>query len=196
MAAPKKTGAGAPKFTLNASLLLTESEGKSLLKRRDQKTDAREITVQPAANAGLWAVGDYTQQNGFDVTLSSGFTSREEALNAAQAWLLTGKESTPKSEPAPIWLDPEGNWQLLSGTGLWPLAPNHTLLELRWVGDGPAPDGCGLLLRLNELDLPLARKVKRTYESGLQPRVSIVERRVMGSAMFFKVKSSALTAQL
>ena len=196
MAAPKKSGAGAPKFTLDASLLLTESEGKSLIKRRDQKSDAREITVQPAANAGLWAVGDYTQQNGFDVTLSSGFTSREEALNAAQAWLLKGKESTPKSEPAPIWLDPEGNWQLLGGIGLWPLAPNHTLLELRWVGDGPAPDGCGLLLRLNELDLPLARKVKRTYESGLQPRVSIVERRVMGSAMFFKVKSSALTAQL
>ena len=195
MAAPKKSGARAPKFTLDASLLLTESDGKSLLKRRDQKTDTREITVQPAPNAGLWTVGDYTQQNGFDVTLSSGFMSREEALNAAQAWLLTGKESTPKNEPAPIWLDPEGNWQLLSGTGLWPLAPNHTLLELRWVGDGPAPDGCGLLLRLNELELPLARKVKRTYESGLQPRVSIVERRVMGSAMFFKVKSSALTAQ-
>ena len=106
------------------------------------------------------------------------------------------------------WVENGGEWlrfseadqarmrQLLGGIGLWPLAPNHTLLELRWVGDGPAPDGCGLLLRLNELDLPLARKVKRTYESGLQPRVSIVERRVMGSAMFFKVKSSALTAQL
>ena len=195
MAAPKKTGAGAPKFTLNASLLLTESEGKSLLKRRDQKTDAREITVQPAANAGLWAVGDYTQQNAFDVTLSSGFTSREEALKAAQAWLLTGKESTPKGEPSPIWLDESGNWKLVDGAGLWPLAPNHTLLTIRWVGEGPAPDGYGLLLRLNELDLPLARKVKRTYESGLQPRVSIVERRVMGSVMFFKVKSSALTAQ-
>ena len=195
MAAPKR-GAGAPKFALDPSVTLTESEGKSLLKRRDQKTDAREITVQPAANPGLWAVGDYTQQNAFDVTLSSGYTSREEALNAAQAWLLTGKESTPTSEPAPIWLDPEGNWQLLDGIGLWPLAPNHTLLSLGWVGDGPAPDGRGLLLRLNELDLPLARKVKRTYESGLQPRVSIVERRVMGSAMFFKVMSSALTAQL
>jgi hypothetical protein len=195
MAAPK-SGAGAPKFALDPSVTLTESDGKSLIKRRDQQSDAREITVQPAANAGLWAVGDYTQQNGFDVTLSSGFTSREEALNAAQAWLLKGKESTPKSEPAPIWLDDSGNWQLLSGTGLWPLAPNHTLLELRWVGDGPAPDGCGLLLRLNELDLPLARKVKRAYEAGAQPRVSIVERRVMGSAMFFQVKSSALTAQL
>jgi hypothetical protein len=194
MAAPKK-GAGAPKFVLDPSVTLTESDGKSLLKRRDQQSDAREITVQPAANAGLWAVGDYTQQNGFDVTLSSGFTSREEALNAAQAWLLKGKESTPKSEPAPIWLDDSGNWQLLSGTGLWPLAPNHTLLELRWVGGGSAPDGCGLLLRVNELDLPLSRKVKRAYEGGLQPRVSIVERRVMGSAMFFKVKASALTAQ-
>jgi hypothetical protein len=52
------------------------------------------------------------------------------------------------------------------------------------------------LLRVNELDLPLSRKVKRAYEGGLQPRVSIVERRVMGSAMFFKVKASALTAQL
>lgn len=98
MAAPKKTGAGAPKFALDPSVTLTESEGKSLLKRRDQKTDAREITVQPAANAGLWAVGDYTQQNGFDVTLSSGFTSREEALNAAQAWLLKGKERMPGRE--------------------------------------------------------------------------------------------------
>jgi hypothetical protein len=195
MAAPKK-GVGAPKFTLDPSVTLTESDGKSLLRRRDQTTDAREITVQPATVAGLWAVGDYTQENGFDVTLSAGFTSREEALNAAQAWLLTGKESTPKSEPSPIWLDESGNWQLLRGTGLWPLAPNHTLLEIRWVGDDPAPDGCGLLLRLNELDLPLARKVKRAYEGGAQPRVSIVERRVVSSAMFFKIKSSALVAQV
>jgi len=195
MAAPKK-GAGAPKFTLDPSVTLTESDAKSLLARRDQTTDAREITVQPATNAGLWAVGDYTQENGFDVTLSAGFTSREEALNAAQAWLLTGKESTPKSEPSPIWLDESGNWQLLRGTGLWPLAPNHTLLEIRWVGDGPAPDGCGLLLRLNELDLPLARKVKRAYEGGAQPRVSIVERRVVSSAMFFTIKSSALVEQV
>ena len=67
MAAPKK-GAGAPKFALDPSVTLTESEGKSLLKRRDQKTDAREITVQPAANAGLWAVGDYTQQNKLSVS--------------------------------------------------------------------------------------------------------------------------------
>ena len=195
METPKR-GARAPKFVLNPSVTLTESDAGSILKRRDASNDAREMTVAPATVPSYWAVSDYTQGNGFDVTLSAGFTSREEALKAAQAWLLTGKESTPKGEPAPIWLDPEGNWQLLGGTGLWPLAPNHTLLEIRWVGEGPAPDGCGLLLRVNELDLPLARKVKRTYESGLQPRVSIVERRVMGSAMFFKVKSSALTAQL
>ena len=44
MAAPKR-GARAPKFVLNPSVTLIESDAGSILKKRDVSNDAREMTV-------------------------------------------------------------------------------------------------------------------------------------------------------
>ena len=161
--------------------------------RKVDEPDSGGITIKPAKTPGLWVVSDFTQPNGFDVTLSSGYTSIEEALNAAQDWILLGKETTPSGEPTPVWLDDAGRWRALRFISLWPIGPRHGMLELEFLGEGtPANDGCALLLRQNEMELPGADAVLEALHNGIQPHVSIVERRLMARSLFyeFRVKAS------
>ena len=182
----------APAFTLDPRLTRTDSGDETIVRKVDEP-DSGGITIKPAKTPGLWVVSDFTQPNGFDVTLSSGYTSIEEALNAAQDWILLGKETTPSGEPTPVWLDDAGRWRALRFISLWPIGPRHGMLELEFLGEGtPANDGCALLLRQNEMELPGADAVLEALHNGIQPHVSIVERRLMARSLFyeFRVKAS------
>ncbi|MEI7605677.1 MAG: hypothetical protein WCJ78_05835 [Chloroflexota bacterium] len=181
----------APVFTLDARLTRTDSGDETILRKVDAP-DSGGITIKPAKNPGLWLVSDYTQPNGFDVTLSAGYTSIEEALNAAQDWILTGAEAAPAGEPTPAWIDEAGRWRALRFISLWPIGPRHGMLELEFLGEGtPANDGCALLLRQNEMELPGADAVLEALHNGIQPRVSIVERRLMPRSLFFEFRVKA-----
>lgn len=182
----------APAFTLDPRLMRTDSGDETIVRKVDEP-DSGGITIKPAKTPGRWVVSDFTQPNGFDVTLSSGYTSIEEALNAAQDWILLGKETTPSGEPTPVWLDDAGRWRALRFISLWPIGPRHGMLELEFLGEGtPANDGCALLLRQNEMELPGADAVLEALHNGIQPHVSIVERRLMARSLFyeFRVKAS------
>ena len=93
--------------------------------------------------------------------------------------MRTSDFTAPKGEPHPISLDPNGAWQLIKVTQLWPLVPSGLLLDFA--------GGRAMLVRTWELKTK-AKAVLKTYERGAQPRVSVVERRVMPEAIAFKFR--------
>jgi hypothetical protein len=76
-------------------------------------------------------------------------------------------------------LDTDGAWELIKVTQLWPLVPSGLLLDFA--------GGRAMLVRNWELKAK-AKAVLKTYERGAQPRVSVVERRVMPEAIAFKFR--------
>jgi hypothetical protein len=64
-------------------------------------------------------------------------------------------------------------------TQLWPLVPSGLLLDFA--------GGRAMLVRTWELKTKV-KAVLKTYERGAQPRVSVVERRVMPEAIAFKFR--------
>ena len=139
----------------------------------------RRASVTEAETPGCWIAWLPDQENPFESPISSGYTSREEALRAAERYVRTSDFTAPKSEPHPISLDPNGAWQLIKVTQLWPLVPSGLLLDFA--------GGRAMLVRTWELKAK-AKAVLKTYERGAQPRVSAVERRVMPEAIAFKFR--------
>jgi hypothetical protein len=139
----------------------------------------RRASVTEAETPGCWIAWLPDQENPFESPISSGYTSREEALRAAERYVRTSDFTAPKSEPHPISLDPNGAWQLIKVTQLWPLVPSGLLLDFA--------GGRAMLVRTWELKAK-AKAVLKTYERGAQPRVSVVERRVMPEAIAFKFR--------
>ena len=156
---------------------------------------AQRALVEPAARPGLWAVKQPDEENPYEVAISSGYTSEREAIKVAEKLLRTGKPTAPKSEPHPIWLDENGPWQLIHGTSLWPVIPTGLLLELSWRGEGPNPGGAGVMIRTWELR-GKTKAVRTAYEDGQQPRVSIVERRLIPATIFMQLKAQVSLALL
>ena len=70
----------------------------------------RRAAVQPAATAGLWTVRLPEHENPYEATISSGYASQAEAQKAGEKFVLTGRFTAPKGEPAPVWLDDNGPW--------------------------------------------------------------------------------------
>jgi hypothetical protein len=139
----------------------------------------RRASVTEAETPGCWIAWLPDQENPFESPISSGYTSREEALRAAERYVRTSDFTAPKSEPHPISLDPNGAWQLMKVTQLWPLVPSGLLLDFA--------GGRAMLVRTWELKAK-AKAVLKAYERGAQPRVSVVERRVMPEAIAFKFR--------
>ena len=139
----------------------------------------RRASITEAETPGCWIAWLPDQENPFESPISSGYTSREEALRAAERYVRTSDFTAPKSEPHPISLDPNGAWQLIKVTQLWPLVPSGLLLDFA--------GGRAMLVRTWELKAK-AKAVLKTYERGAQPRVSVVERRVMSEAIAFKFR--------
>ena len=139
----------------------------------------RRASITEAETSGCWIAWLPDQENPFESPISSGYTSREEALRAAERYVRTSDFTAPKSEPHPISLDPNGAWQLIKVTQLWPLVPSGLLLDFA--------GGRAMLVRTWELKAK-AKAVLKTYERGAQPRVSVVERRVMPEAIAFKFR--------
>jgi hypothetical protein len=139
----------------------------------------RRASVTEAETPGCWIAWLPDQENPFESPISSGYTSREEALRAAERYVRTSDFTAPKSEPHPILLDPNGAWQLIKVTQLWPLVPSGLLLDFA--------GGRAMLVRTWELKTKV-KAVLKTYERGAQPRVSVVERRVMPEAIAFKFR--------
>jgi hypothetical protein len=139
----------------------------------------RRASVTEAETPGCWIAWLPDQENPFESPISSGYTSREEALRAAERYVRTSDFTAPKSEPHPIWLDTDGAWELIKATQLWPLVPSGLLLDFA--------GGRAMLVRNWELKAK-AKVVLKTYERGAQPRVSVVERRVMPEAIAFKFR--------
>jgi len=127
--------------------IITEVVGEATTLSLEIDGTTKRALVEPAARPGLWAVKQPDEENPYEVAISSGYESEREALKVAEKLLRTGKPTAPKSEPFPIWLDDNGPWRLLNGTGLWPVIPTGLLLELSWVGEGPNPGGVGILIR-------------------------------------------------
>jgi len=139
----------------------------------------RRASITEAEMPGCWIAWLPDQENPFESPISSGYTSREEALRAAERYVRTSDFTAPKSEPHPISLDANGAWQLIKVTQLWPLVPSGLLLDFA--------GGRAMLVRTWELKAK-AKAVLKTYERGAQPRVSVVERRVMPEAIAFKFR--------
>jgi|GEM_PF-3239745 len=139
----------------------------------------RRASVTEAETPGYWITWLPEQENPYESTISGGYTSRDEALRAAERYVRTSDFTAPKSEPHPISLDPNGAWQLIKVTQLWPLVPSGLLLDFA--------GGRAMLVRTWELKAK-AKAVLKTYERGAQPRVSVVERRVMPEAIAFKFR--------
>jgi hypothetical protein len=139
----------------------------------------RRASITEAETPGCWIAWLPDEENPFESPISSGYTSREEALRAAERYVRTSDFTAPKSEPHPISLDPNGAWQLIKVTQLWPLVPSGLLLDFA--------GGRAMLVRTWELKAK-AKAVLKTYERGAQPRVSVVERRVMPEAIAFKFR--------
>jgi hypothetical protein len=139
----------------------------------------RRASVTEAETPGNWITWLPDQENPFESPISSGYTSREEALRAAEKFVRTSDFTAPKSEPHPISLDPNGAWQLIKVTQLWPLVPSGLLLDFA--------GGRAMLVRTWELKAK-AKAVLKIYERGAQPRVSVAERRVMSEAIAFKFR--------
>jgi hypothetical protein len=147
----------------------------------------RRASVTEAETPGNWITWLPDQENPFESPISSGYTSREEALRAAERYVRTSDFTAPKSEPHPIWLDTDGAWQLIKVTQLWPLVPSGLMLDFA--------GGRAMLVRTWELKSK-AKAVLKTYEKGAQPRVSVVERRVMPEALAFKFRLQINLASL
>jgi hypothetical protein len=139
----------------------------------------RRASVTEAETPGYWITWLPDQENPYESTISGGYTSRDEALRAAETFVRTGDFTAPKGEPYPIWLDTDGAWQLIKVTQLWPLVPSGLLLDFA--------GGRAMLVRTWELKAK-SKSVLKTYERGAQPRVSVVERRVMPEALAFKFR--------
>jgi hypothetical protein len=147
----------------------------------------RRASVTEAETPGYWITWLPDQENPYESTISGGYTSRDEALRAAERFVRTSDFTAPKSEPHPISLDPNGAWQLIKVTQLWPLVPSGLLLDFA--------GGRAMLVRTWELKAK-AKAVLKTYERGAQPRVSVVERRVMPEAIAFKFRLQVNVALL
>jgi hypothetical protein len=175
--------------------ITTEVVGEATTLSLEIDGTTKRALVEPAARPGLWAVKQPDEENPYEVAISSGYASEREALKVAEKLLRTGKPAAPKSEPFPIWLDDNGPWRLLNGTGLWPVIPTGLLLELSWVGEGPNPGGVGILIRTWEIT-GKTKAVRKAYEDGAQPRVSIVERRLIPATVFMQLKAQVSMALL
>jgi hypothetical protein len=175
--------------------ITTEVVGEATTLSLEVDGITKRALVEPTARPGLWVVKQPDEENPYEVAISSGYASEPEALKVAEKLLRTGKPTAPKSEPFPIWLDDNGPWQLLNGTGLWPVIPSGLLLELSWVGEGPNPGGVGILIRTWEMT-GKTKAVRKAYEDGAQPRVSIVERRLIPATVFMQLKAQVSMALL
>jgi hypothetical protein len=147
----------------------------------------RRVAVQPAATAGLWTVRLPDHENPYEATVSSGYTSQAEAQKAGEKFVLTGRFTAPKGEPTPVWLDDNGPWQLLKVDTLWPVVPTGLLLDFK--------GGRVMVVRTWEIT-PKTKAVLKAYENGAQPRVSVVERRVMLEAIAFQLRVQSNLAKL
>ncbi len=147
----------------------------------------RRASVTEAETPGNWITWLPDQVNPYEATISGGYTSRDEALRAAERFVRTSDFTAPNSEPHPIWLDTDGAWQLIKVTQLWPLVPSGLLLDFA--------GGRAMLVRTWELKSK-AKAVLKAYERGAQPRVSVVERRVMPEAIAFKFRLQVNVALL
>jgi hypothetical protein len=147
----------------------------------------RRVAVQPSATAGLWTVRMPDHENPYEATISSGYTSQAEAQKAGEKFVLTGRFTAPKGEPAPVWLDDNGTWQLLKVDTLWPVVPTGLLLDFA--------GGRAMVVRTWEIT-PKTKAVLKAYESGAQPRVSVVERRVMPETIAFQLRVQSNLAKL
>jgi hypothetical protein len=136
----------------------------------------RRASVAEAETPGNWITWLPDQKNPYEATISGGYTSRDEALRAAERYVCTSDFTAPKSEPHPIWLDADGAWRLIKVTPLWPLIPSALMLDFA--------GGRAMLVRTWELKSK-AKAVLKSYEKGAQPRVSVVERRVMSEDLAF-----------
>ena len=139
----------------------------------------RRASVTEAETPGNWIAWQPDHENQLEATISGGYTSRDEALRAAERFVRTSDFTAPKCEPHPIWLDTDGAWQLMKVTPLWPLVPSGLMLDFA--------GGRAMLVRTWELKTK-AKAVLKSYEKGGQPRVSVVERRVMPEALAFKFR--------
>ena len=147
----------------------------------------RRVAVQPSATAGLWTVRMPDHENPYEATISSGYTSRAEAQKAGEKFVRTGDFTAPKGEPVPVWLDDNGPWQLLKVESLWPVVPSGLLLDFK--------GGRAMVVREWEIKAK-AKAVLKAYENGAQPRVSVVERRVMTETIAFQLRVQSNLAKL
>lgn len=147
----------------------------------------RRASVTEAETPGNWITWLPDHENPYESTISGGYTSRDEALRAAERFVRTSEFTAPKCEPHPIWLDADGAWQLMKITPLWPLVPSGLMLDFA--------GGRAMLVRTWELKTK-AKAVLKAYEKGAQPRVSVVERRVMPEALAFKFRLQVNLASL
>ena len=157
--------------------------------------ETRRAQVRPAARLGLWAVELPDEPNPYERALSSGYGSQDEAARAAQHYLLTGRPKAPKGEPRPLWLDPDGAWEVAGCSHLWPMVPSALLVELRRRGADGEPRSGGVMIRDWELKGGV-RAILDRYEAGEAQRVSIVERRLMPPAMVMQLKAQVSLAML
>jgi len=139
----------------------------------------RRASVTEAETPGNWITWLPDQVNPYEATISGGYTSRDEALRAAERFVRTSDFTAPNSEPHPIWLDADGAWQLMKVTPLWPLIPSALMLDFA--------GGRAMLVRTWELKSK-AKAVLKAYEKGAQPRVSVIDRRVMSADLAFEFR--------
>jgi hypothetical protein len=186
MATKKSTATGA-KAPQNAPQVVQALEGERIILSTPEMTESVQLSVEPIGD-DRWTVRIIGESNPFLATVSSGYTSQEEAAAAATALLRTKKPVAPKGEPRPIWLDETGNWTIGRARDLWPLAPGVALVDLRWVGAGPAPDGDALIVAGWEREDWATKSLVSAALDGAQPRVSIVERRLIPTAIAFAIR--------
>ena len=78
-----------------------------------------------------------------------------------------------------MWLDVKGPWHLLKVDTLWPVVPIGPLLDFA--------GGRTMVVRTWKIN-PKTKALLKAFESGAQPRVSVVERRVMPEAIAFQLR--------
>jgi hypothetical protein len=186
MATKKSTAKGA-KAPQNAPQVVQSLEGERVVLGTPEVAGSAQLSVEPIGD-DRWTVRIVGESNPFLASVSSGYTSQEEAVAAATALLRTKRPVPPKGEPRPIWLDETGNWTIGRARDLWPLAPGVVLVDLRWVGAGEAPDGDGLVVAAWERADRATKSLVSAALDGAQPRVSIVERRLIPTAIAFTIR--------
>jgi hypothetical protein len=150
-------------------------------------TITRRASAAEADTPGYWITWLPDQENPYESPISGGYTSRDEAIRAAERYVRTCEFIAPKGEPRPIWLNPAGEWQLIKVTQLWPLVPSGLLLDFK--------GGRGMLVREWELKGKSGEVIK-AYKRGAQPQISVVERRVMSEATAFEFRLKLNLAQM